>query len=77
MNDVPSSLDGEAVAPAQPIESVAFPLDLSEWCAAQSQGQHHPELLGAFFSVETAGGRTKALASEFAARLDAFANAPA
>lgn len=54
-----------------------FPLSLDEFCQRLSKTDRRVEMIGAFYSVEKAAGRTKGLTREFTSRFEAFVKSPA
>ena len=64
--------DNTATAVQEPVENIS----LDEFCTRISGTDKRVELIGAFFKMETAAGRTTAVESEFTARLAAFATKP-
>lgn len=54
-----------------------YDLTVDEFCAQTSATDNRVELLAAFHASETRAGRVKDSSAAFAARYDAFANAPA
>lgn len=70
----PAPASGEAPEPAP---AAAETMALDHFCLSASQTDRRVELLGGFHASETAAGRTADTREAFAARLKAFANAPA
>lgn len=74
---MPKADDAPVAATKADSPATEFPISLDEFCTRQSGKDQRVELIGAFFRVEKAAGRTQDLQGAFAARFEAFASQPA
>jgi hypothetical protein len=69
--------DATAVATAEAVADVEFPLTVVEYCTHLSATDRRVELIGAFEHSERVAGRSSDIASNFSRRYAAFVNQPA
>jgi hypothetical protein len=70
-----TSADSATAAVSQAVTE--FVQGIEEFCANLSATDRRIEMIGAFYRVEMAAGRTRALPSEFKVRYSAFLTQPA
>jgi hypothetical protein len=70
--------DPQVAQVIEPVNSIdEFPLSVDEFCTSLSLTDRRVELIGAFNSIEKQAGNLKDTRTAYAARYQAFINAPA